>query len=108
MLYDPIRRLDGKSLAATYSIDLKKHPDFFIVTVSRLCYYCGISVQAFFLYFLHDIIHVKEDPESAVAYLAVLGQIAGSFVCYPAGLAPDRLGEGNHFLSTLPVQFKVI
>jgi hypothetical protein len=95
MLYDPIRRLDGKSLAATYSIDLKKHPDFFIVTVSRLCYYCGISVQAFFLYFLHDIIHVKEDPESAVAYLAVLGQIAGSFICYPVGLASDRLFGGR-------------
>ncbi len=45
MLYDPVRRLDRKSLAATYSIDTDRHHDFFVVTVSRLCYYCGGSVQ---------------------------------------------------------------
>jgi MFS family permease len=45
MLYDPVIQLDRKSLAATYSIDRVKHHDFFVVTVSRLFYYCGGSVQ---------------------------------------------------------------
>ena len=45
MLVDPVIRLDRKTLAATYSIDMVEHHDFFVVTVSRLCYYCGGSVQ---------------------------------------------------------------
>lgn len=95
MLYDPIRELELKTLFTAYSIDRTKYHDFFVVTVSRLCYYCGISVQTFFLYFLHDIIHVKEDPEVAVAYLAILAQISGAFLCYPIGVASDRLFRGR-------------
>lgn len=95
MLYDPMIRLDWKSLMAAYSIDVDKHHDFFIVTVSRLCYYCGGSIQTFFLYFLHDIIHVQDDPETAVAYLAVLGQISGAFICYPVGVISDRFLGGQ-------------
>lgn len=45
MLYDPVRKLNRTSLIATYSIDTERHHDFFVVTVSRLCYYCGGSVQ---------------------------------------------------------------
>jgi Na+/melibiose symporter-like transporter len=95
MLYDPLIRLSCKALVATYTIDIGKNHDFFVVTVSRLFYYCGISVQTFFLYFLHDIIRVKGDPESAVAFLAVLGQIAAVFICYPVGVASDRLCNGR-------------
>ena len=45
MLWDPVRRLDRQALFAIYSIDTVEHHDFFIVTISRLCYYCGGSVQ---------------------------------------------------------------
>lgn len=45
MLYDPVIQLDRTSLAATYSIDIEQNHDFFVVTVSRLFYYCGGSVQ---------------------------------------------------------------
>lgn len=95
MLYDPIIRINCQALMAIYTIDIDKHHDFFVVTCSRLAYYCGISVQTFFLYFLHDIIKVQDDPESAVAYLAVIGQISGSIICYPIGLASDRLFGGK-------------
>jgi MFS family permease len=95
MLYDPIRELDATTLFTAYSIDRTKYHDFFVVTVSRLCYYCGISVQTFFLYFVHDIIHVKDDPEGAVAYLAILSQISGAFICYPIGVASDRFFGGR-------------
>jgi MFS family permease len=92
MLYDPLRRLNAQTLYASFTIDTEKHHDFFVVTVSRLCYYCGMSVQTFFLYFVHDIIKVHKDAESAVAYLAILAQLSGTFTTYPIGLISDRLG----------------
>lgn len=95
MVYDPFKKLKGKDLAATYTIDVEKHHDFFIVTISRLCYYCGSSVQTFFLYFLHDIIRVTDNPESAVAALAVVSQISGALICYPVGLISDQFCGGR-------------
>jgi MFS family permease len=95
MTYDPIRMLDSATLFATYTIDVDNCHDFFVVTVSRLFYYCGSSVQTFFLYFLHDIIRVSENPESAVAALAVVSQISGALFCYPVGFISDRLYGGR-------------
>jgi len=95
MIYDPFRRMDWSTLAASYTIDATKYHDFFMVTVSRTFYYMGISVQTFFLYYIHDIIHVHDNPESAVALLAILGQCAGALTCYPVGLASDRLWGGR-------------
>jgi MFS family permease len=95
MLIDPIRQLDWKTLQKSYTIDASKYHDFFIVTVSRTFYYMGISVQTFFLYFLTDIIHVKDNPESAVAILAIFGQCAGALTCYPVGMASDKFFHGR-------------
>jgi sugar phosphate permease len=91
MLVDPIQRMDWKTLRKSYTIDATNYHDFFIATVSRTFYYMGISIQAFFLYFLHDVIHVTDDPESKVALLAILGQSVGALTCYPVGLASDKL-----------------
>ena len=95
MLYDPIVLLDKKTLIATYTINIDENHDFFIVTVSRLFYYCGSSVQTFFLYFIHDIIGVTDDPETAVAALAVVSQISGALVCYPVGWMSDKYFGGR-------------
>ena len=95
MLYEPLSKLDTVTLLASYSIDRRKHHDFFVVTISRLFYYCGISVQTFFLYFVQDIIHVKQDPEASVASLAILGQIWGAVTCYPIGVLSDRVFGGR-------------
>lgn len=95
MLWDPIRVLDRKSIFAAYTIDIERHHDFFIVTLSRLCYYCGSSVQTFFLYFLYDIIRVTDDTESTVAMLAVVSQISGALFCYPVGFISDRFCDGR-------------
>ena len=95
MLYDPLLLLDRKTLIATYTINIEENHDFFVVTVSRLFYYCGSSVQTFFLYFLHDIIGVTDDPESAVAELAVVTQISGAIICFPVGWVSDRYCEGK-------------
>ena len=90
MLMDPIGQLDWTTLKKSYTVDSSKYHDFYIVTVSRTFYYMGISVQTFFLYFVHDIIRVKDDPEAAVALLAILGQCAGAITCFPVGMASDR------------------
>ena len=95
MLYDPLIQMDWATLAKSYTIDTKKYHDFFVVTVSRTFYYMGISAQTFFLYFVHDVINVKDDPASAVALLAIMSQCVGALTCYPAGLASDNLWGGR-------------
>jgi MFS family permease len=82
-------------LISAYTIDVNNHHDFFMVTISRLCYYCGSSVQTFFLYFLHDIIGLSENAKSAVAALAVVSQISGALFCYPVGYISDRFCDGR-------------
>jgi len=95
MIYDPIKIMDRNTLLATYTIDIQEHHDFFFVTVSRLFYYCGSSVQTFFLYFLHDIIRVRDDPESALAAMAIVTQISGALFCYPVGQFSDQFCDGR-------------
>jgi len=95
MLYDPLLLMDREALIATFTINIDENYDFFIITVSRLFYYCGSSIQTFFLYFLHDIIGVTNDPESAVAALAVVSQISGALICYPVGWISDEFCGGR-------------
>lgn len=92
MIVEPLHDLDWEKLRKSYTIDTTKYHDFFIVTVSRTFYYMGLSVQAFFLYFLHDIVH-QHHPQRTVASLAILGQIAGALTCYPTGILSDRCGR---------------
>lgn len=95
MLVDTINDLNFHTFCQSYTIDMEKHRDFFWVTVSRLFYYCGMSVQTFFMYFLADIIKLKADPEGAVATLSIIGQLAGAFTCVPVGIASDRFFSGK-------------
>jgi len=94
-MLDPLHKLSWSDLYNCYTIDMERHHDFFVVTVSRLFYYCGMSVQSFFLYFVHDIIGVRNNPEAAVATLAILGQCSGALTCYPVGVVSDYLLGGR-------------
>ncbi len=94
-MLEPVYDLNCRTLLQAYTIDVDQHHDFFVVTISRLFYYCGSSVQTFFLYFLRDIIHVKDNPQNVVAQLAILGQFSGALVCYPAGFISDRCWKGR-------------
>jgi hypothetical protein len=95
LLVTPFQSMNWKRLYQSYTIDTQKHHDFFIVTVSRLFYYCGMSVQTFFLYFIKDIIKVKTNPEAAVASLAILGQCSAALTCYPVGFISDKMLNGR-------------
>ena len=94
-LLEPLHRLSWQTLLRSYTIDIDQHYDFFIVTVSRLFYYCGMSVQTFFLYFCHDILQVHDNTEAVVASLAILGQCSAAVTCYPVGVVSDQCLEGR-------------
>ena len=93
----PIHRLNYYTLIQCYTIDIHTNHNFLIVTLSRLFYYCGMSIQTFFLYYIHDIIQIPphENPETIVAILAMIGQCSGALTCYPVGLVSDRLLHGQ-------------
>jgi MFS family permease len=89
------RSMSWATFFSCYTIDTVKYYDFYIVSISRLFYYCGMSVQTFFLYFVHDIIHIRTNPQAAVATLAILGQFSATLTTYPAGVISDRFLGGR-------------
>ena len=95
MLIDTCQRMNWSDFFESYTIDTVLYHDFFVVTISRLFYYSGMSIQTFFLYYVHDILHVTDNPEATVASLAILGQIAAAFTCYPVGLLSDKYLNGQ-------------
>ena len=98
LLYEPIINKTRSEMIAAYWIDTSAYNDFFIVTISRFFYYMGISSQTFFLYFIHDVLKQStktENPEAAVALLAIIGQSAGALTCYPVGILSDQYFNGR-------------
>jgi hypothetical protein len=98
LLYEPIMNKSKSELLSAYWIDTSHHYDFFIVTISRFFYYMGISSQTFFLYFIHDVLKQSvqtENPEAAVALLAIIGQSSGAITCYPVGILSDQYWNGR-------------
>lgn len=86
------------------------HKDFFIVTMSRTMYYCGISTMAFLQYFFRDLVicgppydsncvqddfgngRIK-DYMAKTALIAVYAQAGSAISAYPSGLASDAWGR---------------
>lgn len=98
LFYEPIMNKTRSEMISSYWIDTTEHRDFFIVTISRFFYYMGISGQTFFLYFIHDMLRQSvrtEDPEGAVALLAIVAQSAGAITCYPVGILSDQYFHGR-------------
>jgi len=87
----PVRYRD---LLDAYFIDPRKHFDFTLVFWSRTFYYLGASVQAFFKYYLKDVIGV-EDPEAAIIKTAVIGQLCAACTAIPTGLLSDYIGKSR-------------
>lgn len=95
MIYRPLSKMAWAEIRHAYWVDPKEHHDFFVVTLSRLFYYLGLSAQCFFLYFVHDVIHERENPEAAASGLAMITTAAGALTCYPVGIISDRYFEGR-------------
>lgn len=76
----------------SYWVNPVQYPDFFWVFVVRTCYYMGISVQIFMLYYLRDVIQYG-DPQRGVGILAVIGQCSAALLAYPSGKLSDRTGR---------------
>lgn len=98
MLYKPLSLMTWAEIRNAYWIDPKEHHDFFVVTLSRLFYYLGLSAQCFFLYFIHDVLHERDNPEAAASTLAMVTTGAGAVTCYPVGIISDRFFGGRRKL----------
>jgi len=79
-------------LVSAYSIDVVAHTDFFWVFVTRVFYYMGISLQAFLLFMLRDVQHVK-DAKRTTALLAMINQLSAALIAAPSGWLSDRYGR---------------
>ena len=99
LFYEPLLSKSASEIRNAYWLDMDKHHDFFMVTISRFFYYMGISSQSFFLYFIHDVLiqdtnaidaDSVQDPEADVAYLAVVSQTFGALTCIPVGILSDQ------------------
>lgn len=95
MIYRPLSTMTWAEISHAYWVDPNEHHDFFVVTLSRLFYYLGLSAQCFFLYFVHDVIHERENPEAAASGLAMITTAAGAVTCYPVGIISDRFFGGR-------------
>ncbi|KAL7579170.1 hypothetical protein ACA910_011343 [Epithemia clementina (nom. ined.)] len=95
MLVDTVATLDWAAVLECYTIDVERYPDFSVVTLSRLFYYSGMSIQTFFLYYVHDVLHVTKNPQGVVAGLAIIGQCSAALTCYPVGVLSDRYMQGE-------------
>lgn len=84
--------LQWRDIVDSYYIDPRKHADFTFVFWSRTFYYCGVSVQTFFKYYLKDVIGV-EDAEACIVRIAVVGQLTAAITAIPSGLISDRIGK---------------
>eukprot|EP00980_Cylindrotheca_fusiformis_P027791 scaffold22560_cov135-Cylindrotheca_fusiformis.AAC.2 len=83
MVYDPLSSLDSASLCGVYDIKIAQNHSFFLVTVSRLFYYCGVSSETIVL------VLSRCSPK-----LSNLLSFAPSMI-YPVGIASDRLLGGR-------------
>jgi len=83
-----------EEVKASFWVSPHEHYDFFVVFVSRTFYYMGLSVMAFFLYYLKDMIDA-EHPQQTLSLVAVCGLACGSCCAFPAGFLSDYLDNGR-------------
>eukprot|EP00929_Paragymnodinium_shiwhaense_P092572 TRINITY_DN52527_c0_g1_i1.p1 TRINITY_DN52527_c0_g1~~TRINITY_DN52527_c0_g1_i1.p1 ORF type:complete len:563 (+),score=105.57 TRINITY_DN52527_c0_g1_i1:61-1749(+) len=83
--------IQGRDLIDSYYIDPRQHTDFAIVFWSRTFYYTGVSMQAFFKYYLEDVVGI-EDSEAALVKTAVIGQFCAALAALPTGRLSDYFG----------------
>jgi Na+/melibiose symporter-like transporter len=95
MISEPLALMAWAEVRRAYWVYPADHHDFFVVTISRLFYYLGLSVQVFFLYFIHDVLHERTNPEATASALAMVSTAAGAITCYPVGIISDRYAGGR-------------
>lgn len=81
---------DLQTLRESYYMSPSTHGDFFYVTLSRTLYYMGISSQAFFLYYLKDVVR-SPDPSGDAALMSAVAQFTAALTALPIGFAADSL-----------------
>lgn len=86
------RPMDWSEVYKAYHISPQSHGDFFWVFVSRTFYYMAVSVQIYILYYLRDLLHMK-NAKAYTAILCILSQASSGIVSLGAAPIADRTGR---------------
>ena len=108
---DRLPPVNCDDLAKCFFVSPTHQRDFFIVTMSRTAYYCGIATMAFLQYFFRDRVICSPPFEVGVcmpdengngriqnyvvktALIAVWAQAGSAVSAYPSGLLSDKFGR---------------
>lgn len=89
--------LNWSHIVRAFRIDVSESYDFFWVFRGRALYYVGVSVQAFMLYFLRDVVGTptEEAQRFRLGCIALLAQFTAAAVAYPVGAITDKHSLGK-------------
>eukprot|EP01053_Blabericola_migrator_P003948 Blabericola_migrator_1__3947@NODE_219_length_11213_cov_124_951821_g186_i0_p2_GENE_NODE_219_length_11213_cov_124_951821_g186_i0NODE_219_length_11213_cov_124_951821_g186_i0_p2_ORF_typecomplete_len509_score55_10MFS_1/PF07690_16/1_9e12MFS_1/PF07690_16/4_7e09MFS_2/PF13347_6/6_3e18MFS_2/PF13347_6/4_5e02ATG22/PF11700_8/1_2e10MFS_1_like/PF12832_7/5_3e06TRI12/PF06609_13/7_6e02TRI12/PF06609_13/0_0031TRI12/PF06609_13/9_9e02BT1/PF03092_16/0_026BT1/PF03092_16/9_7e02BT1/PF03092_16/5_3e02BT1/PF03092_16/1_5e02_ len=93
--------LDLHSLLLSYHLPLTEETrDFFWVFIGRTCYYVAVSVQAFILYYLRDVVNTSSEAQrmTQVGIMALTAQCCAAAIAYPLGRTIDNIGVSRKLL----------
>eukprot|EP01054_Gregarina_sp_Poly1_P000630 Gregarina_sp_Poly_1__629@NODE_114_length_13862_cov_162_782240_g101_i0_p3_GENE_NODE_114_length_13862_cov_162_782240_g101_i0NODE_114_length_13862_cov_162_782240_g101_i0_p3_ORF_typecomplete_len539_score54_05MFS_2/PF13347_6/1_8e15MFS_1/PF07690_16/5_3e06MFS_1/PF07690_16/6_3e10MFS_1_like/PF12832_7/0_0011TRI12/PF06609_13/21TRI12/PF06609_13/0_028_NODE_114_length_13862_cov_162_782240_g101_i07542370 len=89
------KSIELHTLLTAYYLPLNEETrDFFWVFIGRTCYYIAVSVQAFILYYLRDVVNTTDEATrmTQVGIMALTAQACAAAVAYPLGRSIDSLG----------------
>jgi len=82
-----------RGLRSLLHVNLRNHPDYVRLLVSRFLILLGIyAVQAFAQYYIGDWLHVQDAAQTTGNLMAVIG-LALTVLVFPAGLLSDLVGR---------------
>eukprot|EP01055_Gregarina_sp_Pseudo9_P005556 Gregarina_sp_Pseudo_9__5555@NODE_73_length_4587_cov_88_906113_g67_i0_p1_GENE_NODE_73_length_4587_cov_88_906113_g67_i0NODE_73_length_4587_cov_88_906113_g67_i0_p1_ORF_typecomplete_len602_score192_35MFS_2/PF13347_6/3e10MFS_2/PF13347_6/5_4e07MFS_1/PF07690_16/4_2e02MFS_1/PF07690_16/0_0014MFS_1/PF07690_16/3_7e09_NODE_73_length_4587_cov_88_906113_g67_i017533558 len=96
-----LKSVEAQSLLSSYYLPLNDQTrDFFWVFVGRTCYYVAVSVQAFILYYLRDVVNTADEATrmTQVGVMALTAQSCAALVAYPLGRSIDSMGVSRKLL----------
>jgi MFS family permease len=92
-LTEPPEPLQWKSWLKSLWIDPRTYPDFGWVWITRAVMMLGFyMIQPFLVYYLRDLVGVK-DPGTQVVYVLALILLAATISAFLAGKASDKIGR---------------
>lgn len=95
------KSVEAQDLLLSYYLPLNNETrDFFWVFIGRTFYYVAVSVQAFILYYLRDVVNTADEATrmTQVGIMALTAQACAAVVAYPLGRSIDTMGVSRKLL----------
>jgi len=89
--------LSCREVLEAYTIDTSKSWNFFWVFIGRTFYYVGVSVTAFIMFFLRDVVGTTDQAQRRlqIGCIALLAQGTAACIAYPMGRLSDKPHVGK-------------